>query len=148
MSPSSEIDLNVREALPSDAARIVALAAQLGYDVPLAHAGATLEARDAEGEVLVAIVSRVGVVGWVDVRIHHNLLTSREAVVEGLVVDEEFRGAGIGGELLAEAERWAGARGCGSVRVRSNAMRERAHAFYEARGYALVKSQRIYEKAL
>lgn len=148
MSPSSEIDLNVREALPSDAARIVALAAQLGYDVPLQHANATLEARDVDGEVLVAIVSRVGVVGWIDLRVHRNLLTSRDVVVEGMVVDEEFRGAGIGGALLVEAERWAAARGCGSVRVRSNVMRERAHAFYEARGYVLVKSQRVYEKAL
>jgi hypothetical protein len=32
--------------------------------------------------------------------------------------------------------------------VRSNALRQEAHAFYPALGYALAKTQRVYRKAL
>ena len=34
----------------------------------------------------------------------------------------------------------------GAVRVRSNVVRDRAHAFYEREGYRKVKVQQVFEK--
>jgi hypothetical protein len=54
----------------------------------------------------------------------------------------------MGRELCRAAEEWA--RGCGvtRIRVRSNVIRERAHAFYLRDGYARVKTSAVFEKVL
>jgi GNAT superfamily N-acetyltransferase len=55
--------------------------------------------------------------------------------VSVMVVDEAYRGRGIGAQLLAEAEKRLTERGCEIVEVTSNVRRERAHHFYEQLGY-------------
>ncbi len=148
MPPLPDPDLHVREALPGDVARICALAHQLGYDVPEAYAARMLAARGGEHEIFVAVVPRVGVVGWIEARIEAHLLQSHCVLVDGLVVEDEYRSTGIGLALLQSVERWAGAAGARVVRVRSNVLRERAHRFYERNGYARMKSQNLFEKRL
>jgi GNAT superfamily N-acetyltransferase len=148
LSSGPELDVNVREALPSDAERIAALCVQLGYDVPLAHVERSLRHRDADNEIFVAIVTRVGVIGWISVHASESLTSSRAGHIAGLVVEDEYRGVGIGAILLDRAERWARERGCPALSLRSNVIRERAHAFYERRGYTHKKSQHYFEKRL
>jgi len=46
------------------------------------------------------------------------------------------------------AEQWARVHGFALMRVRSNVVRERAHRFYEREGYARVKTQAVFRKAL
>ncbi|HEY5257836.1 MAG TPA: GNAT family N-acetyltransferase [Candidatus Baltobacteraceae bacterium] len=147
-SSDSPQEANIREALPSDAPRIAALCVQLGYDVPVSHVERSLGRRDVDGEMFVAVVARVGVVGWVAVNAQESILTSRAAEVRGLVVEDEYRGIGVGALLLARAERWARERGCPTLFLRSNVVRDRAHAFYERCGYARKKSQHVFEKQL
>ncbi len=139
---------SVREAIGADARRIAALAVQLGYDVPLAHVERRLAARDAASEVFVGIVARVGVVGWVAATVRETLLSSRRAEIDGLVVDDEYRGIGLGGALVRRAEAWAARRECARIRVLSNVVRERAQAFYARAGYDLVKTESVFEKRL
>jgi GNAT superfamily N-acetyltransferase len=49
---------------------------------------------------------------------------------------------------VAKAEAWARARGCPSLTVRSNVVREHAHPFYESLGFARIKTQHVYGKTL
>ncbi|HJW09461.1 MAG TPA: GNAT family N-acetyltransferase, partial [Holophagaceae bacterium] len=70
------------------------------------------------------------------------------AEVGGLVVDEAFRGRGLGSQLMAAAEAWAQAKGFATVRLRSRLQRERAHAFYHQLGYEETKRQVVLEKSL
>jgi GNAT superfamily N-acetyltransferase len=63
-------------------------------------------------------------------------------------VDEKRRSAGTGRKLLQVAERWAAERGCKSVSVRSNVIRERAHEFYLRNGYEHFKTQKAFRKPL
>jgi len=144
----NDLDVNIREALASDAKRISALAVQLGYDIPDAHVERFLTARNEERELFVAIVPRVGVVGWIGVDVSASLTVARHALIEGLVVDHEYRGANIGLALLQHVETWARTRGCALVRLRSNVVRERAHGFYLRNGYEIVKTQHLFEKRL
>lgn len=148
MPPLPDLDLNVREALPGDAARIGALAHQLGYDVPESHARRMVESRGDEREIFVAVVARVGVVGWVEARVETHLLQSHCVLIDGLVVEDEYRGSGIGLALLEAAERWVRSVGCRTVRLHANVLRERAHGFYERNGYERVKSRHLFEKRL
>jgi GNAT superfamily N-acetyltransferase len=54
----------------------------------------------------------------------------------------------VGARLLASAEEWARKRGCKSMSVRSNVIRERAHKFYERNGYEHYKTQKAFRKKL
>ncbi len=141
-------ETNVREAFASDAPRIAALCVQLGYEVPLKHVERTIARREPDFDIFVAVVPRVGVVGWATVAIDETLIATRHAELHGLVVDDEFRGGGIGRLLLERVERFAREAGCSMLRLRSNVLRERAHPFYERNGYGSPKSQRVFEKRL
>ncbi|MBV9270026.1 MAG: GNAT family N-acetyltransferase [Candidatus Eremiobacteraeota bacterium] len=138
----------MREALAEDAERIAALAHQLGYTVNEAHILSTLQTRSDDYEIFVAVVPRAGVVGWIGVRARQTLTTQRRAEVEGLVVEDEYRGTGIGKRLLERAERWGRNHECESLRLFTNVVRERAHHFYEREGYGLLKTERLYQKNL
>ena len=146
--PSNELAVSIRDALPADAARIGALAVQLGYEVPGEHIEAVLRSPEAYRAVLVAVVPRAGVVGWTVVARMDTLIASRRAEIHGLVVEDEFRGHRIG-ELLVEAsEEWARKQGCATLRLLSNVVRERAHTFYARLGYEVLKTEYVFQKSL
>lgn len=145
---SSELGASVREALPSDAQRIASLALQLGYDVPLAHVERQLAHLGDRRAVLVAVVPRAGVVGWTSVAVHETVIDGERADIEGLVVEDEYRGNGVGELLVKAAETWARRQGCTSMRLLSNVVRERAHRFYKRLGYDVLKTQHAFKKSL
>jgi GNAT superfamily N-acetyltransferase len=147
-SPSNQLGTAVREALQSDGERISALASQLGYAVSPDHVRVRLREIDSRRTVLVAVVPRAGVVGWIGVSQAQTLTSVNRADVEGLVVEDEYRGNGIGEMLLRAAERWAQQRGCTSMRVLSNIVRDRAHRFYERLGYDILKTEYVFQKEL
>ena len=92
--------------------------------------------------------SESGVRGWLHVSVTPLLEVPLRAEVNGLVVDENVRSLGAGAKLLAAAERWAKARGCENMSVRSNVVRQRAHAFYLHNGYEHYKTQKAFRKLL
>jgi GNAT superfamily N-acetyltransferase len=147
-SQSNDLGTSVREALPSDAQRIVALAGQLGYDVPLAHVERQLQRVNDDRAIFVAVVPRAGVVGWIGVALVEAITDSGRADIQGLVVEDEYRGNGIGRLLVEAAEGWARRRNCTSMRLVSNVVRERAHEFYKRLGYDLLKTQHAFKKSL
>jgi GNAT superfamily N-acetyltransferase len=140
--------LTARTARGSDAAALARLSTQLGY--PMTEAEAAERFAEIEGgpQVLLVAESDGRAVGWIQVLVSVVFESPRQAEIAGLVVDESARGGGIGAFLLAEAERWARDSGCGVLRVRSNVIRERAHAFYRRAGFGEIKVQRVFEKPL
>src|SRR5512144_891150 len=96
----------MRHAGGSDARRIAVLAQQLGYPVPVATVHQRLVLLDpAEHAVGVAVRTKEGVVGWVEVRLEETLTSGRRCRVTGLVVDDAFRRQGVGRALLGWADR-------------------------------------------
>jgi GNAT superfamily N-acetyltransferase len=69
------------------------------------------------------------------------------ALITGLVVDETKRSRGIGAALVEAAVEWAAGHGYRTIRVRSNVIRERAHAFYERLGFSRVKNQVVFVRS-
>jgi GNAT superfamily N-acetyltransferase len=120
---------------------------QLGYEVSAGRLAERLERRAERREVFVA-VRDARVVGWAAVSVDEPFVDGFGAQLEGLVVDESARSAGIGARLLGAAEAWARERGCAEIRVQSNVLRKRAHAFYDRNGYATVKAQYQLHKPL
>lgn len=56
-------------------------------------------------------------------------------IVEDVVVDEAWRGGGIGAEMMRFAMDHCRKRGCYKLALSSNAARTGAHAFYERLGF-------------
>lgn len=71
-----------------------------------------------------------------------------EAVVQALVVDQAYRGRGLGRDMMTTAETWASVRGFTSVALYSSAMRSEAHAFYETIGYRITATSHLFRKSL
>jgi len=65
-----------------------------------------------------------------------------------LVVAATARRQGVGARLIRAAEQWARKLGAARLIVRSNVVRKESHQFYPALGYALAKTQRVYQKEL
>jgi GNAT superfamily N-acetyltransferase len=146
----TDTDITVRLAKAIDASAITSLCGQLGYPSTVDDAERRLAAATGvpDAVVLVAGSRRDGVVGWVHVRALHLLTRDAGAELGGLVVDAHHRGRGIGGRLMAAAEDWARRQGLGTLRLRSNVVRNEAHAFYRGRGFTSSKTSLLFTKTL
>jgi GNAT superfamily N-acetyltransferase len=141
--------INIRPIRAEDAEAAMKLCAELGYPVDRENVLQRMKqiAEEKNRAVLVYCVDGA-VVGWIDLSVEYHLQSEPAALIGGLVVSESVRNRGIGRQLCEAAEAWARSRGVARLRVRSNAIREGAHAFYLRDGYARVKTSAVFEKAL
>jgi GNAT superfamily N-acetyltransferase len=143
--------LTIRKARLGDAYAVAELSGQLGYPTPekdMADRLAHLLHHPRFGTVLVAETSAGQVIGWLHASVTPLLEVPLRAEVNGLIVAEAHRSAGAGEKLLQAAERWAKDKGCNGMSVRSNVVRDRAHAFYLRNGYEHYKTQKAFRKKL
>jgi GNAT superfamily N-acetyltransferase len=140
--------IDIRIAVAADAERLAVLAGELGYPTTTEQMLKRLEAASVESRQRIFVAELDSVVGWIHVALVLSLLSELSAEIRGLVVDELHQGAGIGSQLVATAEKWAGERGCTRIRVRTNVLREKARVFYSRLGYQVTKRQEIFDKAL
>ena len=140
----------VRAAEKRDLEAIARLAGELGYPSSLDQVSERFTAMEGNPHHATFVAEGVGgeVVAWVHVTETRTLENDPRAEITGLVVDANYRSAGIGASLLNRCEEWARSRNLNTVGVRSNVIRDRAHSFYERLGYTVVKSQKVFRKKL
>ncbi|MEZ5015463.1 MAG: GNAT family N-acetyltransferase [Flavipsychrobacter sp.] len=143
------MDPIIRNAMKedADADAIAKLSAQLGYTIDSRQTNdlLTLLLRSEENTVLVA-TNDDNVIAWAQVSYIVRVESGCFCELVGLVVDEHFRGNGIGEKLLEEATLWSIAKGCKKLRVRSNNIRRSAAAFYKKMGFSITKTQNVFDK--
>lgn len=139
----------LRPARLDDAEAIAALATQLGYPTTTEQAVERLKQllQIPDHSILLAEMDG-SIAGWAHVERRVNLESGDRAELMGLVVDAQFRRAGIGKRLVEAVEIWAASRDLHVMVVRSNAAREASHVFYRRLGYEFIKTQHVYQKAL
>ena len=143
--------METRKARFADAAAIAELSGQLGYPATVADIQQRLNSllhRPGFSVIFVAELAPDKVIGWLHVSVTPLLEVPLRAEVNGLVIAEGQRSAGAGAKLLQAAERWAKGKACKSMSVRSNIIRDRAHAFYLRNGYEHYKTQKAFRKTL
>ncbi|MGB8653191.1 MAG: GNAT family N-acetyltransferase [Candidatus Acidiferrales bacterium] len=142
--------MKIRTPRAQDFARIAELAGELGYASSAADIAARLAGMNESEDhaVFVAETASGEIAGWVGVFVSRAVETDARVEISGLVVGAEVRSQGMGALLLERAEEWALERGCRSIGLRSNVLRERAHAFYLRNGYEHVKTQKSLRKKL
>ena len=141
--------VKIRRVRKSDVPRLAELSGELGYPAT------TKEMRERFAQIKPASLHAVfvaeletQVIGWIHVSVTPLLEVPRRAEVNGLIVAESRRSSGAGAKLLDAAEAWARSKSCKGMSVRSNVIRDRAHAFYERQGYLHYKTQKAFRKAL
>ncbi|MGA8143327.1 MAG: GNAT family N-acetyltransferase [Candidatus Acidiferrales bacterium] len=140
----------IRPASAADYARMAELAGQLGYPSDAGDIARRLAGMNARGEhaVFVAQLADGAIAGWIGAFVYRSVEADARVEISGLVVDERHRSQAVGRHLLERAEEWAREKGYSGTSLRSNVIRERAHAFYEREGYEHTKTQKSFRKKL
>jgi GNAT superfamily N-acetyltransferase len=140
----------MRPATGRDATILADLTTQLGYPTDAGAMRRRLARLDGRSDhlILVAVDASDEPIGWIHVArqplLHHHDL----ACIEGLVVGEGHRGAGIGQALVEAGEAWAREHGATEIMVRTRSTRERAHRFYQRIGYVETKRSHVFARPL
>jgi predicted N-acetyltransferase YhbS len=141
--------VKIRRARSSDVARIAVLSGQLGYPTTEGEMKVRLRRVLPKKDHLVLIAELAGnVVGWMHLSVCDFLETPTFVEINGLIVAEGHRSAGAGAKLIEAGQKWALRKKCRLMHVRSNIIRERAHAFYERQGFIHYKTSKIFRKPL
>lgn len=134
MKPS---DLIIRESHSSDHTAIAVLLQQLGYQATPALILEKIEAlRTSQTDKVIVASVQGRVVG--SISLHALPLFHLEGYlgrITSMVVDERYRGCGIGSALIGAANSWFRSVGCVKLEVTSGDHRSHAHRFYEQHGF-------------
>jgi len=141
--------MDIRKAVLSDAPELATLTEQLGYPADIEGTKTILEdlLRKQEYAVFVGIIDNK-TVGWIQLHQVISMETGVYVEIIGLVVDEEYRGRGLGRLLLHAASDWSRSIDCYRLRVRCNIIRIESHTFYQNSGFILKKEQKVFDSLL
>jgi len=142
------VSIHIREASADDAEALANLATQLGYPSKPAQIAHRLAGLPSTGSCVFVATAEGSVVGLVQISVYFPFLVDEAAEIAALVVDEEWRGQGIGLALVKAAEGWALENGCSTLYVRTNISRKQAHGFYQHIGFQPVKTALTFAKPL
>src|SRR5262245_16281169 len=133
----------MRKAAPDDLPQVLALYAQPEIDdgvvLPVEEASELFRRFELYPDYSLYVAEQAGaIVGSFALLIMDNLghLGAPSGIVEDVVVDPARHGRGIGQAMMRFAIERCRERHCYKLMLSSNAKRERAHAFYEALGFA------------
>lgn len=137
----------LRKAVSEDSKRLAELASELGYICQTKEIKKRLEKYENNDKEIVLVLEKNGyVVAWTSLYIVEHFYLEPFVELDGFVVDEKFRGQGLGKLLMDEAEKWVKEQGHTLVKLKTNATRKKAHHFYEKYGFEKTKEQYVYVK--
>lgn len=83
-------------------------------------------------------------IAWIHAFIAYRVESTPFVEIGGLIVDELFRGHGVGAKLMEAIQIWSKEHNVSQIRVRSNYIRKSAHQFYEDLGFVKMKNQKVF----
>ena len=124
----------------SDASAITILSQQLGYPLSekqiLQNIKAVLE--NADHDAFVAVHENK-IAGWIGITQAIMVEVPPYCEINGLVVDENYRGNGVGKLLIEKAKQWGKEKGNDKLKLRCNVKRMETHLFYQHLGFIETK---------
>jgi GNAT superfamily N-acetyltransferase len=150
MSELGRGEMVIRKVETSDFDGIAVLCSQLGYPSTYDEVAPRIAdlMKNEEHIIFVAVNLDGKIVGWVHSYIVKLFYADQSPEIGGIVVDENYRGHGVGRKLMNAVEEWTEYKGCSVVSLRSNSKRIEAHLFYNLIGYEKVKEQYTFRKYL
>ena len=138
--------ITVREILVEDAEAVSLLSGQLGY--PLSKdqiLGNIKDVMQSKMHTAFVALHEKNIVGWIGAAQAMMIEVMQHCEINGLVIDEQYRGKGIGKLLIERVRQWANENGNDKLTVHCNTKRTQAHLFYEHMGFKEVKQQKYFE---
>jgi GNAT superfamily N-acetyltransferase len=143
------MDIRIREMNDADAKTVCVLSKQLGYAVPEENTVAQiLLINNSSNDAAYVAVHDNEVIAWIHIFLALHLKLQPFCEVAALVVEERYRGKGVGKILLEKAVEWTNGKNCKRLMIRSNVRRKEAHQFYLNIGFKEIKQQKIFELTL
>jgi GNAT superfamily N-acetyltransferase len=140
------MEIIIRNISEEDAEAVNQLSTQLGYAMPvkqtLANIRSVLETR---GHSAFVALHETEVVGWIGVAQALQIESAPFSEIRGVIVDERFRGHGVGKLLIEKVKQWSKEAGNKTLRLRCNIIRKEAHVFYKHIGFREIKEQKVFE---
>ena len=135
----------IREMTLNDAKAVNILSSQLGYTLSieqtLQNINAVLESND--HTAFVAEYENK-IVGWIGASQAIMIEVMPHCEINGLVINQDHRGMGIGKLLIDKVKEWAREKNNNKIGLRCNVKRTEAHLFYEHLGFAEIKQQKNF----
>jgi GNAT superfamily N-acetyltransferase len=135
----------IREMAAGDAKAVNILSKQLGYPLSIEQTiqniNAVLGSKDHSAFVAEYENS---IVGWIGASQAIMIEVMPHCEINGLVIDQDHRGMGIGKLLVDKIKQWAKEKNNSKVGLRCNVKRTEAHLFYEHLGFTEIKQQKNF----
>jgi GNAT superfamily N-acetyltransferase len=126
----------------NDAAAVTALSHQLGYPLSIKETTQNIEAViNSDDKIAFVTEYNDTIVGWINASQSIMIEVMPYCEINGLVVDENYHGKGIGKLLIERVKQWAKEKGNNKLSLRCNVKRIEAHKFYNHLGFRDVKKQ-------
>src|SRR5215470_2307078 len=140
------MDILIRSITDQDAEAVNALSTQLGYPMSIEQTLANIKlVLGTKGHNAFVAVDENNIIGWIGVAEALQIESAPFCEIRGLIVDERYRGHGIGKLLIEKVKQWSKATGNKSLRLRTNMIRKEAHLFYQHLGFKEIKEQKVFE---
>ncbi len=137
--------ISIREMNANDVIGVNALSKQLGYPLSfeqtLQNINAVLENKD--HTAFVAEYENK-IVGWIGASQAIMIEVMPHCEINGLVIDQDHRGMGIGKLLIDKVKQWAREKNNSKIGLRCNVKRTEAHLFYQHLGFTEIKQQKNF----
>jgi len=135
----------IREMTANDATAVNTLSKQLGYPLSigqtLQNINMVLQSKD--HTAFVAEYENE-IVGWIGAAQAIMIEVMPHCEINGLVIDENHRGMGIGKLLIDNVKQWAKEKGNNKIGLHCNVKRTEAHLFYQHLGFTELKLQKNF----
>ena len=129
----------------ADAKAVNALSRQLGYPLSieqtLQNINAVLQSKDHTAFIA---EHENKIVGWIGASQAIMIEVMQYCEINGLVIDQDHRGTGIGKLLIDKVKQWAKENDNNKIGLRCNVKRTEAHLFYEHLGFTEIKQQKNF----
>ena len=140
------MEIFIRDITERDAEAVNALSIQLGYQMPFEQSLANIRSvLGTKGHNAFVALHENKIVGWIGVAHAVQIESAPFSEIRGLIVDERFRGHGIGKKLIEKVKQWSKENGNKTLRLRTNMIRKDAHLFYQHLGFKEIKEQKVFE---
>ena len=135
----------VREMTAEDATAVNLLSDQLGYPLSLQQTLQNIHGvvKSKDHTAFVAICENK-IVGWIGASQAIMIEVMPHCEINGLVIDENSRGKGIGKLLIERVKQWAKEKENDRLTLHCNIRRREAHLFYEHLGFKETKQQKNF----
>lgn len=137
--------ISIREMTANDAKAVNTLSEQLGYPLSieqtLQNIKAVLQSQDHTAFVA---EHENEIVGWIGASQAIMIEVMPHCEINGLVIDQDHRGMGIGKLLVDKVKQWAKEKNNSKIGLRCNVKRTEAHLFYAHLGFAEIKQQKNF----